>query len=145
MLGVKASTCEYWGEHVSVHSSHLVVNLLDCVKSASSPSLDISKLISKVAFIIYTPTSKCVGYGIYIYIYFDGIFFTRTTGHGVFPNRSSFSLFLQYVGSLPYSCLNLGFFQSVLAFVAMVLYFTWKVPSPSVMFFSCREVIFLIM
>ena len=27
----------------------------------------------------------------------------------------------------------------------MVLYFTWKVPSPSVMFFSCREVIFLTM
>lgn len=80
----------------------------------------------------------------YIYIFFDGIFFTRTTGHRVFPNHSSFSLFHQYLGSLPYSCLNLGFFQSVLVFVAMVPYFTWKVPSPSVMFFSCREVIFLI-
>ena len=59
----------FGGGHVSVHSSHLVVNLLDCVKSASSSSLDVSKLISKVAVIIYTPTSKCVDYGIYIYIY----------------------------------------------------------------------------
>lgn len=123
-----------------VHNSHLVVKFLDGMKSATSPFLGISKLISEVVIRIYIPINKCIA---------DEIFLTRRTKkslkwkiEGTVFSNCNFFLFYHYLERLPSSCLKLGFCQPVLLFVVVVLRGLICLPRFFKKFFYVRLLVF---
>lgn len=65
-LQIQSHTFGVGGTIQSVYSSHLIVKLVGCIKSASSTFLGISTLISKVVVIIDMPNSKYIGARIFL-------------------------------------------------------------------------------